>query len=235
MNKREKKMSEVKTEVAETTNPAANETKIFPDAAADLQKAAAVVEDKSKATETKETVAESKVEPAKETQEQKTVAESKVPEKYELKIPEGSDLDADAVERISSFAKEKGLTNDQAQELLNREHEAVQGFKSNQMQLIETKKLQWVEQLKTDKELGGENFAKSVEESSRVIKKYFPESFQKELEKTGLGNYPDLVRGFARIGKAMANDTLVTSGAQSGGKKAMEDYFYKPESENQET
>src|SRR5688572_20896218 len=51
-----------------------------------------------------------------------------VPEKYDLKLPEGSLLEAAQMEKISAYAKEKGLSNEQAQELLERENDAVSGY-----------------------------------------------------------------------------------------------------------
>jgi hypothetical protein len=46
-----------------------------------------------------------------------------VPEKYDLKLPEASLLDASHVEKLTAFAKERGLSNDEAQALLERENQ----------------------------------------------------------------------------------------------------------------
>src|SRR3972149_1235780 len=58
--------------------------------------------------------------------EEKPVAEKPVvPQKYELKLPEGSQLDQARIDSLSAYAKEKGLSNEQAQAILDRESDAV--------------------------------------------------------------------------------------------------------------
>jgi hypothetical protein len=85
---------------------------------------------------------------------------------------------------------------------------------------------QWLVDVKEDKELGGENFEKSVELAKNVVKRFGTEAFMEDLDKSGYGNHPEVVRTFARIGRAMSNDELVRPGKHSGGEKSMEDIFY---------
>ena len=141
-----------------------------------------------------------------------------VPEKYDLKTPEGSPLAPADIERISLYAKEKGLSNETAQVLLNRESEQVVELKNRSNQ--------WVESLKADKEFGGEAFTRNVEHAHRALKAFAPEGFIEVLERTGLGNHPDLVRTFSKIGAAMSEDQLVIPGAQAGGVRPIEEVFY---------
>ncbi|MCM5682510.1 hypothetical protein M8A51_23520 [Schlegelella sp. S2-27] len=146
------------------------------------------------------------------------------PEKYELKAPEG--FDASRLEQITSFAKELGLTNEAAQKLLDREaksdtdrHEAAQ----QQLQQLRTR---WVDDVKADKELGGEHFDVTVKQAQKAITKYGTDEFKKALNESGYGNHPEVVRVFARIGKAMAEDKFETNGSDASGKKSVEDLFY---------
>lgn len=149
-----------------------------------------------------------------------------VPEKYDLKLPEGSLLDAKAIEEISSFAKEKGLSNEQAQAILERENGAVSNFASKQQQDLKEKPTAWLSEAQSDKEIGGEAFAKNAEVAKRVVDKFGSEAFKKTLNDTGLGNHPELVRVFYRIGKMMSDDQFIVPGAQTGAKKSIEDVFY---------
>ncbi len=171
-----------------------------------------------------ETPVETK-EPPKEVSE--TPKETIKPvEKYELKLPEGSPLQAEHIEKLSNFAKEKGLTQEQAQLFLERESSAVADFAQTQMAQLEQMKTEWFEAAKSDKEIGGDNFAESAENAKRVIQKYASSSLKEELNKTGYGNHPELLRIFARIGKEMANDKLVLSGSMAGAGKPIESIFY---------
>ena len=151
----------------------------------------------------------------------------KVPEKYELKVPEKSQLQESDLERIAKYAKERGLSNDQAQEIVKVEHEAIGNFvKSETDRLNQLSQKDWVEAAKNDKEIGGEDYSKNVELAKRVVEKFADEKLIDELEVTGFGNHPELVRLFVRVGKHMAEDTLVRPGVTAGGKKSMEEVFY---------
>lgn len=150
----------------------------------------------------------------------------KVPEKYDLKLPDGSLLEASHIERISSFAKEKGLSNEMAQSLLEREHGAVSSYAEAQKQNYNKTVDSWAKLVEADSEIGGEGYKKNVELASRVIKRFGSESLVKALNETGYGNHPELVRAFTRIGKAMTEDQLVMPGTQPPAKPSMEDRFY---------
>ena len=137
------------------------------------------------------------------------------PEKYTLKVPENSPLSQAHIDKISSFAKEKGLSNDEAQMLVERESEAVATFKATQMAEFETKKTQWFEDSKNDKEFGGEKFKESAELSHRVIERFASPTLKEHLKETGLGNHPELVRFVWAIGKEMSEDKLIIPGGQT--------------------
>lgn len=163
-----------------------------------------------------------KVDESNKPTEQKTI----VPEKYEIKLPEGSPLDASHIEKIASYAKERGLSNEDAQALLDRESSAVATYVDVQKNLLKEKSEGWITEMSKDKEIGGEAFTKNVEVANQVVDKYFTPEFKKILNETGLGNHPELLRGLYRIGKASAPDSLVQPKSQNGGARKIEDVFY---------
>lgn len=156
-----------------------------------------------------------------------TLTETKVPEKYDLKLPENSLLDAAHLEKISSYAKEKGFSNDMAQALLERESLAVESYNNAQKDTLQKIGESWVSEAKNDKEIGGEAFKQNTELAKRVVDRFGTDPFKKALNETGLGNHPELLRVFTRIGKAMSEDKLIVPGAQAAsGKRSIEDIFY---------
>jgi len=156
----------------------------------------------------------------------KESAKAVVPEKYELKMPDGSKLDQKHLESVSTYAKAKGLTNEQAQEFLNRESDAVKSLHDAQMAGLQERKTSWKKESELDKEIGGDNFAKNVELGHRVLKHFGADALIPQLEATGFGNHPDVVRLFMKIGKAMGEDTLVMPKSQGGGSKSLAETFY---------
>lgn len=152
---------------------------------------------------------------AKEPTEQKPV----VPEKYDLKLPEGSYLDAARVGEIAEFAKQQGFSNEQAQALLDGENKAVSTFVEKQQQELKQKPEAWLNEAKADKELGGDALPKNVELAKRALERYGSPTLIKTLNETGLGNHPELIRVFFRIGKAMDEDQLVLPKTNVSGEK----------------
>lgn len=149
------------------------------------------------------------------------------PEKYELKLPEGSLLDASSIERISAYAKEKGLSNEDAQELLNRENGAVAAHHEAQMKQVEEMRAEWLKAAETDKEYGGKEFKKNAELAHRAFARFSNPEDAELLKESGLGNHPVFIRWFYRVGKAMAEDSFIHPGSKAaGGKKSIEDVFY---------
>lgn len=232
------------TQQAEITNTAQENLSIFPeDAQANAQSPATDGnKDQSQQAEpTKEAIAAPTETPKVEGDKPKEgegakPAEAKpdgdqkpkedAPKEIKLELSKDSALTNEELQAVSDYAKEKGLSQEDAQKLLDMREESVQRFREGQTALVEERKTNWLNDLKADKELGGENFATSVSEASRVVKQFFSEEFQKDLENSGLGNYKEFVRGFARIGKLVSDDKMVKGGVRSGGEKSLESYFY---------
>lgn len=149
-----------------------------------------------------------------------------VPEKYDIKVGEDSPIDNAYLDAFQSYAKEQKLTQEEASKLFNREQFAVSEYLKRSNVEFEQMKSQWVESVKKDPEIGGDNYAANVELAHRALEKYGTPQFKQELESSGFGNHPELVRIFARIGKSLADDKFVSPGAVSGGKKSYEDIFY---------
>jgi hypothetical protein len=156
---------------------------------------------------------------------------SAVPQTYDLKLPDGSTLEQSHLEKIASFSKERGFSNEQAQALLERDHQtAVQFAEANKPGGADWSKRvsEWESQALVDKEIGGSKDAlkQSAELGGRVLNKFFPETVRKFLVDSGFGSHPDVIRGFSKLGKMMADDQLVREGSGSSNKKSMAEIFY---------
>lgn len=132
-----------------------------------------------------------------------------VPEKYELKLPDGSPLDKEALTRVENYAKANKLSNEEAQNLLEVENTAVKAFANKAHADSEAAKASWLEASKNDQEVGGQNLAQNVEMSRRVVEKFGSPLLKQIFNDTGTGNHPELIRMLSRIGKAIGEDQLV--------------------------
>lgn len=144
------------------------------------------------------------------------------PEAYEFTAPEGVTLDPDAVAEFEPIARELDLTNEQAQKLVDIQA----GLVRKQYEAWDKQVATWVTEVKTDKEIGGTETKKSLVNAQAAITKFGTPELKAALDSTKMGNHPELVRVFARIGKAMAEDSFVPADLPSGEQKSAADRLY---------
>lgn len=232
-------MSEETTATAQDTTVAAaventenTAAKIYDgDAAIPAKGAAAepVKQEPAKAAEPKES--ESGSAPEKEV----TAQETAVPEKYELKLPEGSMLDPGYLKEVEAFAKDCKLSAEDAQLVVDRDNDVVSKFVGAQKAAMEKQSNEWRQQIAADREIGGEHLERNAELSRRLIEKFFPQTVRKWLDETGYGNHPDLFRGFVEIAKATGEDRMVIPSRHGGAnKRSVADLLYGSTSQQQE-
>lgn len=137
-----------------------------------------------------------------------------------LELPEGSKLTSEDVDRIASLAKDLGLSQDAASKLLQRESEMASSREELALSQLQEQSDAWKQEIVNDKEFGGERAAETAQLAHDFAKRFGDENFVSELERTGLGNHPGLVKMFARAGKAMASDVIRSGGTPAGAKKA---------------
>ena len=134
-----------------------------------------------------------------------------VPETYELKMPEGVELDQAATTEFTAIAKELKLDQEAAQKLADIGAKMAQRQVEAHAQLVET----WTEQVKTDKDIGGDNLAENLGVARKAIDTFGSPELKALLNSTGLGNHPEVVKLAFKVGKAISEDGFV-SGAPKG-------------------
>lgn len=149
--------------------------------------------------------------------------EPKVPEKYELKLPEGGSTyvdDADLKE-ITDLAKREGWSNEDAQAYVE-ETVARSKFVTEKF-LTETK---------AHPEIGGENLEAAQQHANRFIDHFVPantpegEALRRGLLKTGGTGWMPLILLFSRAGKAMAEDMPAFGGGGAAPARSAEEILY---------
>ena len=148
--------------------------------------------------------------------------------KYEAKDPL---LDPSEIAEVAQLVKDGKLKPEDAKAQLDQRNSSIQKFYEAKQEAFKKEQSTWVETAKNDKEIGGKEFGKNVELAKRFLDKFFDEPFKKELDKTGLGNHPELLRGFIRAGKAMSEDSFIRPPATpgTGEKKSLAERLYPTE------
>lgn len=150
----------------------------------------------------------------------------KVPEKYEFKSPvEGQELDAEMTAALEPVARELGLNNEQAQKLVDiYGKDILPKIEARQQENWAKQTEAWANEVKTDKEIGGDAFVANVGLAQKALDTFAPAGLREYLETTGLGNHPDLVRCFVKVGKAMSEDSMIMP--NTGGQRSAADVLY---------
>lgn len=145
------------------------------------------------------------------TQESKP-AEPAVPESYDLKMPEGVELDKAAADEFTAIAKELKLDQATAQKLADVAAKQAQRQAEGHAKLVES----WVEQVKTDKDIGGDKLNENLAVARKALESFGTPELKDVLNSTGFGNHPEVIRAFYKIGKAISEDRFVAGSPKSG-------------------
>lgn len=157
------------------------------------------------------------------------------PETYDLKAPEGFDgLDAESVAAATPVFRELGLSNDQAQKLIPVAGDFAKRIISERDQQmlgsIAEQRKAWLEEAKADPEIGGQNWDGTLGVAAKALDQLgFPKGspLRNLLDESGLGNHPEMIRAFAKVGKAIGEDSdFVRSDNAAPGKKSDAELFY---------
>lgn len=141
------------------------------------------------------------------------------PEKYELKIADDGPFSVDDLGEFAAEAKVLGLTQAQAQKLVDSRAEQTKATAAR-----------YLEEVKADPELGGKNLTANVAAAIKGRDFLFPpgtagaEVINAWFDRTGLGNHKELMRGLARLGKALAEDSPALSGERGQTPVAQRDH-----------
>jgi hypothetical protein len=142
------------------------------------------------------------------------------PEKYELAAPEGFELEPDTTAAFEGVARELNLTNDQANKLLPLGAQLIEKVQAKQAEAHQQQVAKWAEDAKADKEFGGDKFDASLATALKARDRFATPELKTLMDQTGLGNHPEMVRLFHRIGTAISDDTFVQAPSAGGSQKS---------------
>lgn len=151
-------------------------------------------------------------------------AKTAAPERYEFKAPEGVVLDDTAVAEFSTVAKELGLPQDAAQKVIDKLAPKLAESNAKAMTTaIQNAGAEWAKATQADAEIGGEKLKENLAVAQKALERFGTPELRALLSTfdpkgnpkgTGLGNHPDVIRLFYRIGKAISEDRPVNGTTQ---------------------
>lgn len=134
------------------------------------------------------------------------------PTAYTFTAPEGSGVDVDSapVRALGEQAATLGLSNEQAQQILNQVGPALtEHYQLQHRQMME----QWAEETRQHPEIGGSKLQQSLVEAKQAFATFDPDGQALEvLTQWGLVNHPAIL-GFAKRVRAAVSDGKFVAGS----------------------
>jgi hypothetical protein len=201
--------------------------------------------DAAAATKTPEQIAAEKAEADKaKTPEQleadkKAAAEAaKQIDATKFKMAEGLQADPELLTELGAIAKELGVPQEGAQKFVDLGAKFAKKIEAKQVEAVQKAQQEWVQQSTTDKEFGGDALKSNLAVAKRAVDAYASPGLKELLGEydpiknpkgTGLGNHPEMIRAWLRVGKTISEDKIVTSGDDpnaAAGSKTPADVLY---------
>lgn len=151
------------------------------------------------------------------------VAVKKAPENYEdFKAPQGVALDKSVVAEVKAVAKALDLSQADAQTLIDKVGPVLAKSDATRMTAFVTQRADsWRTASLADAEIGGtpEKFEENRAVAMKTFDAFGTPALREVLNKTGLGDNPELLRWAFRIGKTIGPDNKIVAGTTlpSGG------------------
>jgi len=144
--------------------------------------------------------------------------ESKAPETYQdFTLPDGNEIAPETLEEFKQAALGAKLTQEQAQHLVDMGSKMSAQITQQAWDTHNAKVADWQEQAKSDKEYGGDKLHENLALASKAMDAFATPELKQVLDQTGLGNHPELIRAFVRVGRQISEDKLVSGGSMPVG------------------
>jgi len=183
-------------------------------------------EEKVEETVETETEEASKDEVKEVPEKQEKSPEKKEEIEYKLELKKETLLDNSFLDDVKSFAKENNLSNEQAQQVLSKQEEAISKYLEKEEARIEKELDEWRDSVVNDPDMGGDKLAKTAENARRVVERFGTDSFINLLKDTGYGDHPEVVRFLSKVGSLMSDDSLILPKAAETRQRSIEEVFY---------
>lgn len=172
-------------------------------------------ETKTDAKTDKVTTTETKVEEVKadaKVEEKSEEAKADAEIVYDIKAPEGQELDPVAVSEFVEFAKAEKLPADLAQKIVEYGIKRQVSLEAASHKTLEAQMLKdeaaAIQQLKDDPLLGGANYEQTVNLASEGFKKFASKEEMEFINATRLGNRVPMITLFRKVALAMREDGM---------------------------
>lgn len=161
-----------------------------------------------------------------------TTTPAGAPEAYsDFTVPEGVVLDATVVDGFKGLAKDLGLSQEHAQKVADVIAQQAKASAEASQSAVQAEITRmhgvWAAEAKADPEIGGDKFDENMATAKAAMEATTTPQLRMLLDRSGLGNNPEVIRHFLKIAPAFREDKHVPgSKAPPGAGKSAAEILY---------
>mgnify|MGYP006127824379 FL=1 len=133
---------------------------------------------------------------------------------------EFSGEDDTELDGFREFAHDSGFTQEQANNILNLYSNILEEESNASTQQVEDQKVQTEIDLQRE---WGKNYDGKLDYAKRAFGQIGTPELSKLMDESGMGNHPEVIRAFSRVGEMLGEDSLVIGSGLGGKQTSPED------------
>ncbi len=137
-------------------------------------------------------------------------------EDYDIELADGTDIAPDVVDDLKSLARELGLPRDATQRVADLGQKLAERWMTRLTDSQAEARRDWADTARNDREFGGDRLDENLSVARAALNRFSTPHLTHMLDVSGLGNHPEVIRAFYRIGKAISEDRFVTANTAPG-------------------
>lgn len=148
-------------------------------------------------------------------------AEAVIPDEYDIKTIDGYEINKEMMDELTPLFKELKISAVGAQKLADYHMQIMQKQSAAASEMRKQMIGQWSESIKKDPQFGGAMFNENMALARRGLKAVMPADANSAKELTmllndsGMGNHPEIIKVFAKVGKMIKEDSVMSGRAGS--------------------
>jgi hypothetical protein len=155
------------------------------------------------------------------------------PTEYQITLPDGITVDPNLMESFTGQMRELDATQEQAQKLADLQLQNIQQVSEMQLKAWETVQTTWREAAESDEEYGKGKYDENLVIARSAVRQIGGTALSTALEETGMGNHPEFIRFFWRVGNAIREDQLDFGSANIDGGKTLAERMFPNQGKEQ--
>lgn len=141
-------------------------------------------------------------------------------------LGEGVNLNPEVMTNFTTLAKKHNLSQEAAAEFAALGANITRGFAPAQEAILKEADAKWQKDSRADAEFGGTKYDENLSVAKKALDTFGTPELVKFLDESKLGNHPEVIRYFYKVGNRIGEDKMFTGDAPNPATKSASDVLY---------